>query len=177
MTNVERPRIVVGNWKMNLGGDQAPEWAERLLSQVAITEDAPQLAVLPPFTAIHHFQRLRGNGARIPYGAQDLSSQDDGALTGDISGSMLADLGCEYVLAGHSERREHHAETDAEVNAKIQAALRHGLTPILCVGEGLEVRQQGGQVRHSVTQLWAALEHVPRMPWARCSSPTNPFGP
>jgi triosephosphate isomerase len=95
------------------------------------------------------------------YGAQDLSRHDAGAYTGEISGPMLAKLGCSYVVIGHSERRQYHAEDDALVNAKVQAAYRHSLTPILCVGEGLPVRQAGEHVVYTLAQLDAALNAIP----------------
>jgi triosephosphate isomerase (TIM) len=124
--------------------------------------DAVEVAVLPPFVDLRSVQTLvDGDKLRIVYGAQDLSPHDAGAYTGDISGSMLAKLGCTYVVVGHSERREHHAETDDVVRSKVLAAGRHGLVPILCVGEGLDVRQAGGQVEHGVGQLRRALEGVP----------------
>src|SRR6185312_3963134 len=94
------------------------------------------------------------------YGAQDLSPFASGAYTGDISGAMLAKLGCEYVLVGHSERRTLHGEDDATVNAKAKAALGHGITPIVCVGEGLDVREEGGHVPHCTEQLDAALAGI-----------------
>src|SRR5436190_1568235 len=104
--------------------------------------EAVEVAVLPPFTALRSVQTLiDGDKLRISYGAQDVSQYDSGAYTGDVSGPMLAKLGCQYVLVGHSERRQYHAETDELVNAKAQAALRSGITPILCLGEPLEVRQ------------------------------------
>ena len=103
--------------------------------------------MLPAFTALRSVQTLiDGDKLRISYGAQDLSQYDSGAYTGDVSGPMLAKLGCDYVLAGHSERRQYHAETDEVVNGKVQAALRSELTPILCVGESLEVRKAGQHV-------------------------------
>jgi triosephosphate isomerase len=118
--------------------------------------------VLPPFTALRSVQTLiEGDKLSISYGAQDLSPYDSGAYTGDISGPMLAKLGCDYVLAGHSERRQYHLESDALVNAKIQAALRSGLTPILCVGEPLEVRQAGEHVKCCIGQLDGSLDGVP----------------
>jgi triosephosphate isomerase len=104
---------------------------------------------------------IEGDKLSISYGAQDLSPYDSGAYTGDISGPMLAKLGCDYVLAGHSERRQYHLESDALVNAKIQAALRSGLTPILCVGEPLEVRQAGEHVKCCIGQLDGSLDGVP----------------
>src|SRR6202035_5074910 len=123
---------------------------------------AVEVAVLPPFTARRSVQTLiDGDKLRLSYGAQDLSPFDSGAYTGDVSGPMLAKLGCDYVLAGHSERRQYHGETDELVNAKVQAALRSELTPILCLGESLEIRQSGGHVDHGMGQLESALKEVP----------------
>ena len=116
--------------------------------------------MLPPFTDLRSVQTLvDGDKLQIGYGAQDLSPHDDGAYTGDISGSMLAKLGCTYVVVGHSERREYHAETDEVVNAKVQAAYRHGLMPILCVGEGLT---SGRRASTSRTLLGAARRRARR---------------
>ncbi|MDP9428773.1 MAG: triose-phosphate isomerase, partial [Actinomycetota bacterium] len=99
-----------------------------------------------------------GDKLEVGYGAQDLSVQDSGAYTGEVSGAMLAALACRYVVVGHSERRALHGEDDAVVAGKVHAALRHGLVPILCVGEGLEVRRAGEHVAHCTAQLDAALE-------------------
>src|SRR3712207_1520552 len=105
--------------------------------------EAAEVVVLPPFTSLRSVQTLvAGDKLTIGYGAQDLSAEDSGAYTGDISGAMLAALACQYVVVGHSERRAMHAEDDAVVASKVQAALRHGLVPILCVGEHLDVRQE-----------------------------------
>jgi triosephosphate isomerase len=98
-----------------------------------------------------------GDRLLLGYGAQDLSPYPSGAYTGDVSGPMLAKLGCTYVVVGHSERRQYHHEDDAVVNAKVKAALTHGLAPILCVGEGLDVRQAGQHVAHTLAQLDADL--------------------
>jgi len=118
--------------------------------------------VLPPFTALRSVQTLiDGDRLLLGYGGQDLWPQPSGAYTGDISGPMLAKLGCSYVVVGHSERREHHGEDDALVNAKVRAAFEHGLVPILCVGERLEVREAGGHLPHCTGQLAAALAGVP----------------
>ncbi|WP_188940834.1 triose-phosphate isomerase [Nakamurella endophytica] len=120
-----------------------------------------EVAVLPPFTDLRSVQTLiDGDKLQLGLGAQDLSPHDAGAFTGDISGAMLAKLGCSYVLVGHSERREHHGESDELLAAKVAAAYRHGLTPLLCVGEGLDVREAGRQVSHAVAQLDAALASV-----------------
>jgi triosephosphate isomerase len=162
MTTTSRRPIIVGNWKMNLGGRQGLDQARQLLSQVDASElDRPQLVILPPFTALPMLQDLISAESKgVEYGAQDLSPHDDGAFTGDISAAMLVELGCRYVLAGHSERRDHHGENDWAINAKITAALRHGLIPILCVGEGLEVRREVRQVNHTLAQVDDALTGV-----------------
>jgi triosephosphate isomerase len=104
---------------------------------------------------------IDGDKLLLSYGAQDLSPHQQGAYTGDVSGTMLAKLGCSYVVVGHSERRQHHHETDEVVAAKLAAAYRNGLTPILCVGELLDVRESGGHVAHCCTQLDAALARLP----------------
>jgi triosephosphate isomerase len=117
--------------------------------------------VLPPFTDIRSVQTLvDGDRLRLTYGAQDLSPHPGGAYTGDIAGSMLAKLGCSFVVVGHSERRQYHAETDELVNAKVKAGYASGLTPILCVGEQLPVREEGWHVEHCVDQLAQALVGV-----------------
>jgi len=114
--------------------------------------------VLPPFTALRSVQSLvEGDKLLIRYGAQDLSPRDSGAFTGDVSGPMLVKLGCTYVVVGHSERREHHHDDDKTVNSKVKAALKHGLTPIMCVGEGIEIRESGEHVTHCLGQLNAGL--------------------
>jgi triosephosphate isomerase len=121
--------------------------------------DTAEVVVLPPFTALRSVQTLvTGDKLAIGFGAQDISRHDAGAYTGEVSGAMLAALACSYVVVGHSERRQHHGEDDAVVAAKVQAALRHGLTPILCVGEGLDVRRDERHVPHCCGQLEAALQ-------------------
>jgi triosephosphate isomerase len=157
-----RTPLMAGNWKMNLNHLEAIALVQKLAFTFTDADyDAVEVAVLPPFTDIRSVQTMvDGDRLRLRYGAQDLSSHDSGAHTGDISGAMLAKLGCTYVTVGHSERRQHHHETDEVVAAKVAAAYRHGLTPILCVGESLEIREQGDQVSHTATQLRAALDGV-----------------
>ena len=128
---------MAGNWKMHENHLEAIALVQKLAFTLTGRDyNVVEVAVLPPFTALRSVQTLiDGDKLRISYGAQDLSPYDSGAYTGDVSGPMLAKLGCDYVLAGHSERRQYHHESDELVNAKVQAALRSGLTPILCVGE------------------------------------------
>ena len=159
---MSRTPLMAGNWKMHLNHLEAIALVQKLAFSLTPKDlDAVECVVLPPFVDLRSVQTLV-DGARlaIRYGAQDLSPHDSGAHTGDVSGSMLAKLGCSYVVVGHSERRQHHAETDEVVNAKVHAALRHGLTPILCVGEGEGVRELNGQVDHTVDQVCAALAGV-----------------
>ena len=160
---MSRKTLIAGNWKMNLNHLEGIALVQKLAFTLPEKYfDKVEVAVLPPFTAIRSVQTLiDGDKLGLVYGAQDLSPFDSGAYTGDISGLMLSKLGCTYVAIGHSERREIHKEDDATVNAKVKAAYKHGLIPILCVGEGLSVREAGNQVSHSVDQLLAALADVP----------------
>ncbi len=159
-----RTPLMAGNWKMNLDHQQATHLVQKLAWTL---EDGKhdyaqvEVAVIPPYTDIRSVQTLV-DGDKLPlrYGAQDLSAHDAGAYTGEISGAFLAKLGCTFVVVGHSERRQYHAEDDAVVNAKVKAAYRHGLTPILCIGEGLEVRKEGRHVEHTLAQLDGGLAGV-----------------
>ena len=160
---------MAGNWKMHENHLEAIALVQKLAFTLTGKDyDAVEVAVLPPFTALRSVQTLiEGDKLRLAYGAQDLSQYDAGAYTGEISGPMLAKLGCHYVLAGHSERRQYHGETDELVNAKLQAALRSGLTPILCVGESLEVRQAGDHIAHCRASSTVAARGSRRRRWPR----------
>ncbi len=162
---MSRTPLLAGNWKMNQDHLQATHTVQKLdwtLRDGKHDFGAVEVAVLPPFTDLRSVQTLvEGDKLEVRYGGQDLSVHDSGAYTGEVSGAFLAKLGCTYVVIGHSERREYHHETDEVVNAKVQAAYRHGLTPILCCGEGLDVRKAGGQVAHVVGQLTKDLDGVP----------------
>lgn len=157
-----RRPIVAGNWKMNYTHLEAIGLTQKLAFSLTPEQCAAvEVVLLPPFISIRSVQTLiDGDGVPLRYGAQDLSPFDSGAYTGDVSGPMLAKLGCTFVLVGHSERREYHHEDDAVVNSKLVAAYRNGITPILCVGESLEVRQAGGQVEHVANQLTADLAGI-----------------
>jgi len=152
--------LMAGNWKMYENHLEAIALVQKLAFTLSDKDfDAVDVAVLPPFTALRSVQTLvDGDRLRIAYGAQDISSHPSGAYTGEVSASMLAKLGCDYVLCGHSERRQHHHEDDALINAKVKIALEAEITPILCVGETLDVRQQGRQVEHIVQQVTGGLD-------------------
>ena len=150
-----RKPLISGNWKMNLNHFEAIALVQKLAFALKPDDyEACEVAVLPPFTDIRSVQTLvDGDKLNIRYGAQDLSAHDSGAYTGEISGAMLAKLGCTYVTVGHSERRQYHDEGNELVNQKVHAAFRNGLTPIVCIGEALEIRKEGGQVGFRSLQL------------------------
>ena len=159
MSDPRKP-LMAGNWKMNINHFEAIALVQKLAFALNDQDfEAVDVCVIPPFTDLRSIQTLiDGDGYRIAYGAQDLSIHDSGAFTGEISGAMLAKLGCTYALAGHSERRQYHAEGDDVVAAKARAAFRYDLIPIVCVGEGLDVRQAGEQVPYTLAQVAAALD-------------------
>lgn len=154
--------FMAGNWKMNLNHLEGIAHVQKLAFALHDKDyEAVEVAVLPPYTDLRSVQTLvDGDKLKIKYGAQDISPHDAGAYTGDVSGPMLAKLHCTYVVVGHSERRQYHGEDDALVNAKVKAAFKYGITPILCIGEGLEVRKAGEQVAYTLAQLDGALKDV-----------------
>jgi triosephosphate isomerase (TIM) len=163
MTDTKKLPLIAGNWKMNCNHFEAIALVQKLAFSLSDKDyKHVEVVVLPPFTDLRSVQTLvDGDRLKIEYGAQDLSQHEKGAHTGDISGPMLAKLGCSYVLCGHSERRQHHHEDDALVNAKVRAALNVSITPILCVGEPLEVRKAGAHVEYVMTQLKGSLGKIP----------------
>ncbi|HET9996582.1 MAG TPA: triose-phosphate isomerase [Nocardioides sp.] len=158
---MSRTPLMAGNWKMNLNHQEAVVLVQKLswtLNDKKHDYAKAEVVVLPPFTDIRSVQTLvDGDQLSIGYGAQDVSAHESGAYTGEISAGMLAKLGCSYVCVGHSERREYHAESDELVNAKAKAALGAGMTPIVCVGEPLPIRQAGEQVPYTLVQLDGSL--------------------
>ncbi|MBS7546577.1 triose-phosphate isomerase [Dietzia massiliensis] len=155
-----RTPLIAGNWKMNLNHLEAIALVQKVAFSLPEKYlEKVDVAFIPPFTDIRGVQIvIEGDKLGFAYGAQDVSVHESGAYTGEISASMLAKLGCTYVVVGHSERRDYHAETDELVAAKAAAAHRHGLTPIVCVGEKLEVREAGDHVDFVVNQLKGSLE-------------------
>lgn len=155
-----RTPLIAGNWKMNLNHLEAIALVQKVAFALPEKYFAKvEVAVLPPFTDIRSVQTLiDGDNLLLRYGAQDISDKDSGAYTGDVSGAMLAKLGCSYVAVGHSERREHHAETDEVVNRKVRATLKHEMSPIMCVGEQVDVREAGNHVEHCTTQVINGLK-------------------
>jgi triosephosphate isomerase len=160
--NSERKPLIAGNWKMNLNHLEAIAVTQKLAFLLHEKDyEVSDIAVLPPFVDIRSVQTLiDGDRLQLLYGAQDLSPFPSGAYTGDISGAMLARLGCTFVLVGHSERRTHHEESNSVVNSKMKAALSHALTPILCVGESSEIRNEGKHVEFVVEQLNESLAGI-----------------
>ena len=158
---MSRTPLMAGNWKMNLNHQEAVVLVQKLAAVLADKKHDPakaEVVVIPPFTDLRSVQTcVDGDKLSLGYGAQDVSAHEKGAYTGEISAGMLSKLGVSYVLVGHSERREHHAEGDDLVNAKAKRALAEGMTPLLCVGEGLEVRKEGRQVEHTLAQVDGSL--------------------
>jgi triosephosphate isomerase (TIM) len=153
--------LMAGNWKMNLTHPEAVALVQKLawiLTDKKHDHARTEVVVAPPFTDLRSVQTLvDGDHLSIRYAAQDVSEHDSGAYTGEISALMLAKLGCTYVIVGHSERREQHSETDEIVNRKARQVIGAGMTPIVCVGEGLDVRRADGHVDHCLGQVDRSL--------------------
>ncbi|KAA1432108.1 triose-phosphate isomerase [Mycolicibacter arupensis] len=156
---MSRKPLIAGNWKMNLNHFEAIALVQKVAFALPDKYfDKVDVTVLPPFTDLRSVQTLvDGDKLRLTFGAQDLSQHDAGAYTGEVSGAFLAKLGCTFVVVGHSERRSYHGEDDALVAAKAAAALKHGLTPIICIGEHLQIREAGDHVEYCLEQLRGSL--------------------
>jgi triosephosphate isomerase len=158
----KRVPFIAGNWKMNLDHQQAIALVQKLswtLADANHDYTKTEVAVFPPFTDLRTVQTLiSAEKYSLSLGAQDLSKFDSGAYTGDISGAFLKKLDVQYVIVGHSERRSYHSEDDTVIHDKVAAAFKHGLVPVICVGETLEELEEHGQSAIPVKQLLAALE-------------------
>ena len=156
---MSRKPLIAGNWKMNLNHFEGIALVQKIAFALPDKYfDKVDVTVIPPFTDLRSVQTLvDGDKLRLTYGAQDLSQHESGAYTGEISGAFLAKLGCTFVVIGHSERRTYHGESNELVAAKTAAALANGLTPIVCIGEGLEIREAGNHVEYNVEQLRGSL--------------------
>ncbi|MCS5719446.1 triose-phosphate isomerase [Herbiconiux sp. CPCC 205763] len=159
---LKRTPLIAGNWKMNLDHLQAIAFVQKLawsLDDAKHNFDDVEVAVFPPFTDLRSVQTLvSADKLSIRYGGQDVSQHDSGAYTGEVSGEFLNRLDCQYVIIGHSERRTLHGETDEIVSAKVKAAVKHGLVPVICVGETADDLEKHGQSAVPVAQLKVALE-------------------
>lgn len=160
----ERKPLIAGNWKMNLDHQQAIALVQKVswtLKDVSHDFEKVEVAVFPPFTDLRSVQTLiDADKLQLSLGAQDLSKFDSGAYTGEVSGAFLKKLDCKYVLVGHSERRQYHNEDDEVVKLKVQASLKHGLIPVICVGENLEELESQGAAAVPIRQLTKALEGI-----------------
>lgn len=153
-----RRRIIAGNWKMNKTRDEAVDLVGDLKETLADVGDV-EVVVCPPFTALDAVREAL-RGSNIELGAQNMHWEEEGAFTGEISPLMLRNLGCMYVILGHSERRTYFGETDETVNRKVKSAMANGLLPIVCVGETLDERDAGKTEEVVVRQTKAALSGV-----------------
>lgn len=167
-----RKPMMAGNWKMNLNHLEAISLVQELdisLQDHRFDYDRADVVVVPPFTDIRSVQTVvDGDELDIQYGAQDVSVHDNGAYTGEISAAMLTKLGCKYVICGHSERREYHSESDALVGEKARVTLAAGMVPIICCGEGLEIRKAGQHVEHVLGQITADFDGISAEDAAKC---------
>jgi triosephosphate isomerase len=155
-----RPTVIAGNWKMNKDIHETRKLIREILDQSKQINSSVRVILCPPFTSLTVASELL-QGTLIHLGAQNMSEHDDGAYTGEVSWKMLKSVGCSYVILGHSERRQYYAETDALISRKVKKALMAGLTPIVCVGETLEQREQGSAFSVVSEQVTTVLESIP----------------
>jgi len=150
-----RRKVIAGNWKMNMLPNEAIKFIEELTPLVKDTEN--EVIICAPFTDLFYCL-MQAQSTNIKIGAQNMHFEEKGAYTGEVSGEMLKSIGVEYVIIGHSERRQYFAETDETVNKKIKAAFEYGLKPIVCVGETLDQREAGETEKIITTQTRLALD-------------------
>jgi len=153
-----RRPFIAGNWKMHMTSAEAQGLAAPI-GQASQELQEAELVVAPPYTALNEVGRVLA-GSSVRLAAQNLFWEEKGAYTGEISGPMLKDAGCVYVIVGHSERRQYFQETDADVNKKVKAALKFGLLPIVCIGESLDERERGETMAKFSRQVDGGLEGI-----------------
>jgi triosephosphate isomerase len=154
-----RKIVIAGNWKMYKTQREACEFLEKFMPELEETDAGREVLLCAPFTALGIMSKSL-HGGRVQLGAQNIHWEDEGAYTGEIAGEMLTEVGVRYVIVGHSERRQYFGETDETVNKRLLAAQRHGLTPILCVGETKQQRDAGETELLITTQLKKAIVDV-----------------
>lgn len=170
-----RTALIVGNWKMNKTASEATAFIRELMERLPGPSTAVELVVAPPFTALESVRIALGASSLIQLGAQDMFWEDQGAYTGEVSAPMLKDLGCRYVILGHSERRTLFGEQNDDIHKKILAALTHGLHPILCIGESLDQRENGMTEQVLIQQLTECLSDLARDAMAAVSIAYEPI--
>ncbi|MEO6942372.1 MAG: triose-phosphate isomerase [Terrimesophilobacter sp.] len=162
----QRIPLIAGNWKLNLDHLQSIAFVQKLawsLKDARLDFRSVEVAVFPPFTDLRSVQSLiAADRFPLTFGAQDVSEHDSGAYTGEISGAFLKALDCSYAIVGHSERRSYHHESNEIVGSKAAAAIRHGLVPVICVGETAEDLESRGASAVPVEQLQVALSGLPQ---------------
>jgi len=154
-----RIKVVAGNWKMHKTIEEAKSLARRLAERVGKPFSQGCVVIFPPFTALTEVRKIIEKSS-IRLGAQNLFWEEEGAFTGEISAKMLKDAGCSFVIIGHSERRKYFSETDEAVNKKLKSALSFDLTPIVCVGETLEEREEGCTFKIIESQIRGAFKDI-----------------
>ena len=153
-----KPPFIAGNWKMHMTISEAKELATAIVKASADLPEA-EIVLAPPFTALGEVKKVLEDGS-VQLAAQNLFWEEKGAFTGEVSAAMLKDAGCQYVIIGHSERRQYFGETDAGVNKKISAALKSGVFPIFCIGESLAERERGETMDVISRQLQVGLDGI-----------------
>ncbi|HEY9692472.1 MAG TPA: triose-phosphate isomerase [Oculatellaceae cyanobacterium] len=154
-----RKIVIAGNWKMYKTQAEATEFLQGFMPELEKTPEDREVVICPPFTALDAISRSL-HGSLVQLGAQNVHWEDNGAFTGEVAGSMLSEIGVRYVIVGHSERRQYFGETDESVNKRLLSAQRHGLIPILCVGETKQQRDAGETESIITNQLEKDLVNV-----------------
>jgi triosephosphate isomerase len=154
-----RKIILAGNWKMHKTQAESVEFVQAFKSEIENTDEGREIVLCTPFTSLTAMSKIL-HGSKIRLGAQNIHWEDQGAYTGEIAGNMLTEIGVNYVIIGHSERRQYFGETDETVNLRLKAAQRHGMIPILCVGETKQQRDAGQTENVIINQLQQDLVDI-----------------